>query len=704
MSKQPLFPHIPGKREPLFPHVPRGQQPATKLPAPRYEFFPESIRRRLPPIGATGEQKDPIVQVKFFTPWTNWTWYGIEFDGKDIFFGWVVGLEKEFGSFSLSELQSLRGPLGLKVERDIYFEPKPISQVMREHGESLALLATTEKLYQRGADGYPIGSDKIMRDAWGLIPDPNQPFWSGKGFIKPVKIYGWQWSPDYHSWRAYVRFPDGTETWTSPLKQTGGSLELLASTEGDPIRKFCCRLCGECTPKELLEEGRFPDRIAWLRHHYKEKHPGMWGRIQVDLLPSTKKPFIKVGERVRFIGSSRGRYETWPKDAWLEKGVTGTVKEYHPEQPAVRVGGEYFEALPPYAVVRWDFGGDTVIDPDDEGKRWERIHNEKGGKMLPQVTIEGGELVPPQYRDLIRFINEPLPDYTLLTLPAVEVTERKIDAVLKQLKAGVEGIQDSHQFQLFLTTMSKFHDYSIGNQILIMLQQPNATHVAGFVTWKELGRWVKRGGKSISILAPRFPPRPTCPKCGTKVPRGARFCPKCGASVEEGEIGVEPAYFIVVSVFDISQTEGKPLPEFEVPVLTSEVNEELFAKVITLAKTQGLDVSFESRPHQDPSIKGQYLGKSIWVRPEEPRAQQLKSLLHEVAHYYSEGVFRIPRRDAETIAESAAYVVGAHFGFDSGVRSFPYVALWAQDKKVLEQNLDAIRKVATTILKETEKT
>jgi len=138
-----------------------------------------------------------------------------------------------------------------------------------------AKLPATEKLYQRGTDGYPIGSDKIMRDDWGPIPNPEQPFWSGKGFIKPVKIYGWQWSPDYHSWRAYVKFPDGTETWTSPLKQT---LELLASTEGDPIRKFCCRQCGECAPTDLLAEGKFLDRISWLRSHYQTKHPGMWGK------------------------------------------------------------------------------------------------------------------------------------------------------------------------------------------------------------------------------------------------------------------------------------------------------------------------------------------------------------------------------------------------------------------------------------------
>ncbi len=305
--------------------------------------------------------------------------------------------------------------------------------------------------------------------------------------------------------------------------------------------------------------------------------------------------------------------------------------------------------------------------------------------MLPQV-IEGGEPVPPQYRYLVDWVSEPLPEYSLMVLPAVvpEVGERKIDSVLKQLKDGVESIQQSDEFRLFLSTMAKFHNYSIGNLILIAMQKPGATHVAGFSTWKDLGRWVKKGEKGIAILAPVMPPKPK---------------PEEKEEGEEEELlELRPVYFKVVYVFDITQTEGKALPEFEVPVLTGEANEELFAKVIALTKGQGVEVSFESRPQQDPSTKGSYFGKSIWVRPEEPRAQQLKTLLHEVGHYYSEGVFHIPRRDAETIAESAAFAVGAHFGYDTGVRSFPYVALWAKDKKVLEQNLAAIRKVATEII------
>jgi len=165
-------------------------------------------------------------------------------------------------------------------------------------------------------------------------------------------------------------------------------------------------------------------------------------------------------------------------------------------------------------------------------------------QILPQaILIEGGERVPPQYRGLVSWVSKPLPEYSLLTepqlLPAVEaeVKERRIDAVLKQLKDGVETIQQSERFRLFLVTMSKFHDYSIGNQILIMIQKPDATRVAGFNTWKDLGRWVKRGEKGIAILAPVMPPK---------------LKPEEKAPEEEEEIEIEPQpiYFKVVYVFE----------------------------------------------------------------------------------------------------------------------------------------------------------
>ncbi len=319
-------------------------------------------------------------------------------------------------------------------------------------------------------------------------------------------------------------------------------------------------------------------------------------------------------------------------------------------------------------------------------------------EFLPHALRGGGERVPPQYRDLIGWIREPMPGYSLL-LPAVVISEkeRKIDAVLKQLKEGVEGIQQGENFRAFLVTMSRFHSYSLGNQMLIMLQKPGAIRVAGFNTWKDLGRWVKKGESGIAILAPIMPPK-------RKTEERAKRKEETAPAEEEKELAEpRPVNFKVVYVFDVSQTEGKPLPEVEVPALTGQANEMLFADILALMKSSGVGVSFESKPGVDPEVKGWYSpGNGIWVRPEESRAQQFKTLLHEVSHYYTEDVFHIPRRDAETIAESAAFTVGAHFGFDSGTRSFPYVALWSRDKKVLEQNLASIRRVAAKMIESLE--
>ncbi|QYY58450.1 ArdC-like ssDNA-binding domain-containing protein [Dehalococcoides mccartyi] len=306
------------------------------------------------------------------------------------------------------------------------------------------------------------------------------------------------------------------------------------------------------------------------------------------------------------------------------------------------------------------------------------------------------EKISPQDYHLLSWVGTPVPDYSFSAEP--ETKERKIDDVLKRLKEGVDGIQQSENFRTFLLTMSKFHEYSIGNLILIMLQKPDATRVAGFSTWKDLYRWVKKGEKGIAILAPCMPP-----KKKQLEPSEVGNAPDEEEKPED-ETEIRPIYFKVVYVFDVSQTEGKPLPEFEVPPLTGEANEELFERVMRLAESQGLEVSFEAKPNQDPDIKGFYTGKNIWIRPEESHAQQLKTLLHEVAHYYSEGVFRIPRSDAETIAESVAFTIGAHYGFDTGARSFPYVAVWSKDKKVLEANLAAIRKVSEKIFDGLEQT
>jgi len=96
------------------------------------KLLTQEIKKRLPTLGSTANEKDPMVQVKFFTPDSNWTWYAYEFDTEDTFFGYVKGFENELGTFSLRELREVRGPRGLPIERDRYFKPCPLSEVMKD--------------------------------------------------------------------------------------------------------------------------------------------------------------------------------------------------------------------------------------------------------------------------------------------------------------------------------------------------------------------------------------------------------------------------------------------------------------------------------------------------------------------------------------------------------------------------------------------
>lgn len=105
--------------------------PTTALDRQRKNLLTKLVRNALPPLGATSEESDPMAVAKFFTPDGGWTWYAIEFDGDDTFFGLVDGLECELGDFSLSELLNVRGALGLPVERDRFFKPTPVSKLQR---------------------------------------------------------------------------------------------------------------------------------------------------------------------------------------------------------------------------------------------------------------------------------------------------------------------------------------------------------------------------------------------------------------------------------------------------------------------------------------------------------------------------------------------------------------------------------------------
>ncbi len=106
------------------------------LPREHYQFFPDEVRSQLPALYSTEGEPDPLMRVKFFTPDSGWTWYASEYDGEDIFFGYVVGFDQELGYFSLAELQAARGPFGLPIERDIHFQPTRLLVVKGWHARA----------------------------------------------------------------------------------------------------------------------------------------------------------------------------------------------------------------------------------------------------------------------------------------------------------------------------------------------------------------------------------------------------------------------------------------------------------------------------------------------------------------------------------------------------------------------------------------
>lgn len=222
------------------------------------------------------------------------------------------------------------------------------------------------------------------------------------------------------------------------------------------------------------------------------------------------------------------------------------------------------------------------------------------------------------------------------------------------LMDGVQAVIDSDSFKAVLAANARFHTYSATNAMLIWLQRPTAEQVAGFHTWKKLGRTVKKGEKGIMIYAPRIK------KAATD--------------------GDDPTVFFGIEhVFALDQTEGDDLPSVDVPPLTEDSGHAVYGRLTEYADTHGLHVT-TTPTHDVPADAMGYYHRAtneIWVRP-SAMSQMLKTLIHELAHYVD---FKreepISREERETIAEGVAYQVCAHVGIDTAERSFPYIATWA---------------------------
>ena len=264
--------------------------------------------------------------------------------------------------------------------------------------------------------------------------------------------------------------------------------------------------------------------------------------------------------------------------------------------------------------------------------------------------------------------------------------EDQRDALLKRLEAGVDAVIDDASFRAYLDMQSRFHKYSYGNTLLIMQQRPDATRVAGFHTWKKLERSVMKGEKGMQILVPIF---------------------AAGMKKEEQE-QITPVAFTVGHVWDISQTQGKPLPSVEVPVLAGDPEREGYAYSLYMTMRM-MAVQDHVRVEEVPRLDGDQMGyylpheQHLVIRTDVSQLQQTKTLCHELAHHVAKhwGTTDEDRQsEQETVAEGVAYVTLGHFGFDSGARSFPYIAHWTRtgEKGVIRKVLGEIQRVSNAII------
>ena len=295
-------------------------------------------------------------------------------------------------------------------------------------------------------------------------------------------------------------------------------------------------------------------------------------------------------------------------------------------------------------------------------------------------------------------------------IPIVLTSEKpaeKLKEITDRLEQGIAELFDSERYKEYLKVMSKFHNYSFRNTVLIAMQKPDASLVAGFSAWKNnFERNVMKGQKGIKIIAPspykikqemqKIDPHTQKPIIG-----------KDGKPVtEEKEITI-PAYK-VVSVFDVSQTEGKELPDIAVDELTGDVDryKDFFA---ALEKTSPVPIAFEN-------IEGGSHGyyhledKRIAINEGMSELQTLKTAIHEIAHAKLHDIDlnapkddqqpHVDRRTREVEAESVAYTVCQHYGLDTSDYSFGYVAGWSSGRELseLKSSLETIRNAAAEII------
>jgi hypothetical protein len=260
-----------------------------------------------------------------------------------------------------------------------------------------------------------------------------------------------------------------------------------------------------------------------------------------------------------------------------------------------------------------------------------------------------------------------------------EQARKMTDEALAKLAAALEQGKSDALTQ-YLNVMARFHSYSYGNVMLILAQRPDATHVAGFHTWRKLNRWVKKGERGIVIVAPMI-----FKKKEETQPEG------------DSETAVR---FKAVFVFDVSQTEGDPLPEpADVAGDPGRYLDTLKAMIVE----RGITLSDEPAPL---GAMGVSKGGEIRLAPGLEPAKQFEVLAHEFAHellHQGAGSLRGDKTTMETEAEAVAYVVCHAIGLDTNTAASDYIQLHKGTKETLAQSLERIQKTANLILEGLER-
>ena len=252
-----------------------------------------------------------------------------------------------------------------------------------------------------------------------------------------------------------------------------------------------------------------------------------------------------------------------------------------------------------------------------------------------------------------------------------EYRQQKRSEQREQVERAVRELLTSDGWRRWAETRATFHRYSFGNCLLIAQQAPQATQVAGFKAWRQLGRQVRKGERAIRIMAPM--------------------------SVKErdqaGEqTGERVTFFRAVPVFDIAQTDGESLPEVPREPITGDTHERFLEPLTAHAASLGFTVEREALEHGHGGYCDAKAHRIVVSTNLGSVSAQVRVLVHELAHAHGISYKDYGREDAEVVVETAAVIVCGALGLDTSGESIPYIAEWGE-----RSDLEAIRKHAETV-------